>query len=312
MNSILQRMRFFSEPTRLRLFCLLQQEELTVAELQEILNMGQPRISTLLAQLRNEGVVEDRRAGKNSYYKASLFLEEKWQKLLLEAHQEIEEAESDFSSLKLILKRRNDRAAQYFQKLAGQFGHTYLPGRSWHALTEGLIALLPPLMIADLGAGEGTLAQLMARSAKHVIALDNQPKTVELGQKKATENGFHNLEYRLGNVENPPIHPNTIDLVIMSQLLRHLINPEEALEAAFRILKPGGKILILEITPHQDEAVREHYRHLWPGFSGVMLHHLLEKAQFIEIMDQIFSPEEKSPHFQPILAVAKKPSRISK
>ena len=103
--------------------------------------------------------------------------------------------------------------------LAGRFGRSYVPGRSWQALAHSLIALLPPLTVADLGAGEGTLAQLLAGTAKKVIAIDNSPKMVEFGGALARKHGFKNLEYRLGDLENPPIADSTVDLAFFSQAL---------------------------------------------------------------------------------------------
>src|SRR5262249_61104386 len=103
----------------------------------------------------------------------------------------------------------------------------------------------PPVTVADLGAGEGTLSQLLAKKARKVIAIDNSPKMVEFGSKLAKEHGFKNLEYRLGDIEDPPIAKNSIDLAVLSQALHHAIHPERAIAAARRILKPGGRLVIL-------------------------------------------------------------------
>jgi len=194
MASILQSLRALSEPTRLRLLALLLDEELTVAELQEALGMGQSRISASLGLLRRQGLVLDRRVGKNIYYAAVLAAVEPLRTVLSSAVSELAEAHRDQQALQMVLNKRRDRAADYFDKLAGKFGRTYVPGRSWQALAHGLLRLLPPLVIADMGAGEGTLSQLLARTAKQVIAIDNSPKMVEFGAKIALENGFTNLE----------------------------------------------------------------------------------------------------------------------
>ena len=310
MSSIIQSMKLLSEPTRLRLILLLIEEELTVAELQEILGMGQSRISASLAQLKRQGLVIDRRVGKNSYYTAVIVALDPLIELLKNARAQLPHPERDPQALQLILHKRRDRAAEYFEKLAGKFGHAYVPGRSWEALAHGVLRLLPPLIIADLGAGEGTLSQLLARSAEQVIAIDNLPKMVEFGTKVAQENGFENLEYRLGDIEDPPIAPNSVDIALFSQALHHAVSPQRAVEAAFKILKPGGRILILDLVSHTYEQAKELYAHVWLGFSSVELHALLLKSGFTNLEVSTVAREQQAPYFQTIMAIGVKPGKV--
>jgi ArsR family transcriptional regulator len=306
MASILQSLRALAEPTRLRLLALLLEEELTVAELQEALGMGQSRISASLGMLRRQGLVLDRRVGKNIYYAAVISAIAPLREAVTAAVSELAEAERDRHALQLVLNKRRDRAADYFDKLAGKFGRTYVPGRSWQALAHGLLRLMPPLVIADLGAGEGTLSQLLARTAKQVIAIDNSQKMVEYGSRLAKENGFTNLEYRLGDLEEPPIDSASVEVVLFSQALHHAARPQRAVESAFRILKPGGRILILDLASHTYEQAKELYAHVWLGFSGVELHAMLEKAGFANIEVSIVAREQQAPNFQTILATGLK------
>ena len=283
MASILQSLRALSEPTRLRLLAILLEEELTVAELQEALGMGQSRISASLGMLRRQGLVLDRRVGKNIYYAAVPTAMAPLRGAVAAAVAELAEGERDRQALQLVLNKRRDRAADYFDKLAGKFGRTYVPGRSWQALAHGLLRLMPPMIIADMGAGEGTLSQLLARTAKQVIAIDNSQKMVEYGARIAKENGYANLEYRLGDLEEPPIDSESVDVVLFSQALHHAARPQRAIESAFRILKPGGRILVLDLASHTYEQAKELYAHVWLGFSGVELHAMLEKAGFTDL-----------------------------
>ena len=310
MSSTINFLRLLADPTRLRLLLLLEQEELSVAELQQILGMGQSRISSHLAQLKRAGVVEDRRAGKNVYYGAS----EKGQgsrrarvaELSRTLARELPETSRDRTSLKLVLRKRQDKAREYFDELAGKFGRRYCPGRSWQALAHALITLLPPLAVADLGAGEGTLSQLLAKNARKVIAIDNSPKMVEFGSKLAKKHGFKNLEYRLGDIEDPPIAKNTVDLAILSQALHHAIHPQRAIAAAHQILKRGGRLVILDLLSHRFERARELYADHWLGFSEVELHQFLEKSGFREIEVSVVAREKQSPHFQTVFATGVK------
>src|SRR5450432_3357432 len=301
MASTINFLRLLADPTRLRLILLLEEEELSVAELQDVLGMGQSRISSHLAQLKRAGVVEDRRAGKNVYYGLTNGRKldpqrAKVSELTRALAREMPETPRDRTALKVVLRKRQDKAREYFDQLAGRFGRSYVPGRSWQALAHTMIALLPPLTVADLGAGEGTLSQLLARTATKVIAIDNSPKMVEFGSKLAKQHGFANLEYRLGDIEDPPIEKGSIDLAILSQALHHAIHPERAVAAAHRILKKGGRLVILDLLGHRFERARELYADHWLGFSEVQLHQWLEAANFKKIEVTIVSREKESPH----------------
>jgi ubiquinone/menaquinone biosynthesis C-methylase UbiE/biotin operon repressor len=310
MASTINFLRLLADPTRLRLLLLLEQEELSVAELQQILGMGQSRISSHLAQLKRAGVVEDRRSGKNVYYGANEHGQDSRRARVAELTRtlarELPETARDRTSLKLVLRKRQDKAREYFDELAGKFGRHYCPGRSWQALAHALITLVPPLTVADLGAGEGTLSQLLAKNARKVIAIDNSPKMVEFGSQLAKRHGFKNLEYRLGDIEDPPIANSSVDLAILSQALHHAIHPQRAIGAAHRLLKRGGRLVILDLLSHRFERARELYADHWLGFSEVQLHQFLEKTSFREIEVSVVAREKQSPHFRTVFATGVK------
>src|SRR5262245_2794241 len=310
MASTINFLRLIADPTRLRLLLLLEQEELSVAELQEILGMGQSRISSHLAQLKRAGAVIDRRAGKNVYYglqnPSRNGARARVQELVQTVAREIPETARDRTALKLALRKRQDKAREYFDELAGKFGRSYVPGRSWKALSHALISLVPKLTIVDLGAGEGTLSQLLAKSARKVIAIDNSPKMVEFGSRLAKKHGFKNLEYRLGDLEHPPVAKSSVDLVLLSQALHHAIKPERAIRAAHRILKKNGRVVVLDLLSHRFEKARELYADRWLGFSEMKLHELLEEAAFRDIEVSVVSREKQNPQFQTIFATGVK------
>jgi ubiquinone/menaquinone biosynthesis C-methylase UbiE/DNA-binding transcriptional ArsR family regulator len=311
MASTINFLRLLADPTRLRLLLLLEQEELSVAELQDVLGMGQSRISSHLAQLKRAGVVEDRRAGKNVYYGLTRTGAKEPRlarvaELTRALAREMPETQRDRTALKVALRKRQDKAREYFDQLAGKFGRSYCPGRSWQALAHTMISLLPPLTVADLGAGEGTLSQLLAKTARKVIAVDNSPKMVEFGSQLAKRHGFKNLEYRLGDIENPPITKGSIDLAIFSQALHHALHPERAIAAAHRLLKKGGRIVVLDLLSHRFEKARELYADHWLGFSEVRLHQWLEENSFSQIEVTVVAREKESPHFQTVFATGLK------
>jgi ubiquinone/menaquinone biosynthesis C-methylase UbiE/DNA-binding transcriptional ArsR family regulator len=306
MASILKTLRLASDPNRLRLLLLLEQEELSVNELQEILGKGQSQISTNLSQLKQAGMVDDRRTGKNAFYR--LNVPSALMDLLREAAREVPEAVTDRDALRLVLRKRDDKMRRYFDDLAGRFGRAYVPGRSWKGIAEALLKMLPPMVIADLGAGEGTIAQLMAQRARKVIAIDNSEKMVEFGSELARRHGIGNLEYRLGDLEEVPIRSGTVDLAFLSQALHHARHPERAVSEAWRILKPGGRIAILDLNRHHFEEARELYADLWLGFTELELEQQLRAAGFQNLETAIVHRESEPPHFETMLAVGEKPT----
>jgi ubiquinone/menaquinone biosynthesis C-methylase UbiE len=317
MPSILKNLRLLADPIRLRILLLVEREELSVAELQDILAMGQSRISTHLAQLKQAGLVEDRRNGKSILYRLKPLHGPESKSfagllgVLRHAAAEIPEAEHDSEALRLALRRRQDKMRAYFDGLAGKFGRHYVPGHSWKGLAETLLALMPPMVVADLGAGEGTFSQLLARRARKVIAVDNSEKMVEYGAELARKHGVKNLEYRKGDIEAVPIRDATIDLAFLSQALHHAQHPERAVAEAWRILKPGGRIVVLDLLRHTHEEAREMYADLWLGFTEVEVGRFLAKAGFKNIETSVVHREEESPHFETLLALGDKPARVA-
>jgi ubiquinone/menaquinone biosynthesis C-methylase UbiE/biotin operon repressor len=306
MASILKSLRLAADPNRLRLLLLLEQEELSVAELQEILGKGQSQISTNLAQLKQVGLVGDRRTGKNSFYRLEAPADVMG--LLRKAAAEVPEAEQDRQALRLVLRKRKDKMRRYFDELAGRFGREYVPGRSWKGIAEALLKLMPPMVIADLGAGEGTISQLMAQRAKKVIAIDNSEKMVEFGSELARTHGIENLEYRLGDIEEVPIPSGTVDLAFLSQALHHAPHPERAIAEAWRILKPGGRLAILDLNRHHFEEAREMYADLWLGFTELELEQYLRAAGFQKMETAIVHREQEAPFLETMLVVGEKPA----
>ena len=310
---ILKALRLLGDKGRIRILRLLAREDLSVAEMQEILGMGQSRISMQLAPLKQAGLVEVRRSGQKSIYRATIpaGLQEILPEVLRGSAAEVPEAADDDAGLEMVLDRRKDQLRSYFDELAGRFGRDYVPGRGYQSLTEMFLQMLPPLVIADLGAGEGTLALLLARRAVQVIAVDSSEKMVEFGAGVARRNGVTNLEYRLGDLEQLPIETESVDLALLHQTLHHALHPRKAVEEAQRILRPGGRVFILDLLKHDFEAARELYGDVHLGFSQVELRGLLTRAGFVELETSLIFREDAAPHFETVMAVGAKPSCIA-
>jgi ArsR family transcriptional regulator len=288
----------------------LHRGELAVGELQEILGLPQSRISTHLALLRKAQLVNDRRDGKKSFYSLARDLPVSVAGIVdaaLAASAREPKSAADQRSLQRIIEKRRQKAEQHFNLVADRLGRNYCPGRSWEAIGQMLFLLTPRVRIADLGAGDGTLSRLLARQAESVHCVDNSPRMVQVGRALAKKEHLRNLTYILGNIEKVPLPDRSIDLALLSQALHHAENPRLALSEAFRILKPGGRLLILDLRAHRFEKARELYADRWLGFKENELHDWIEEAGFRQSEVRVVAKEVKEPCFETILATGMKP-----
>lgn len=305
MNTSWDILKTLSDPTRLRLLALVLREELSVAELQEILGMGQSRISSQLALLRQVNLVNDRRDGKKAFYSLRSPLPARTLALIKAATESVAELPvigEDRANLDRILQKRRRTQEQYFNLIAGRLGKHYCPGRSWEAIGHLALRLTPAIDIADLGAGEGLISQLLASRARQVWCIDNSVKMVEVGTELAQKNGLANLTYKLGDIEQVPLPDRSVDLAILSQALHHAQHPQAAVHEAYRILRPGGQVLILDLNEHAFEKARELYADVWLGFKESALHGFLKKAGFAKVEVTAVAKETEAPHFETLLA----------
>ena len=316
MSNTLKSLRALADPTRLRLVALLEQGELSVNELQEITGMGQSRISTHLGILQENGLIASRREGKRTFYSINLEAEgivREFTQLSSKGARELPEYATDQMNLKHVLHRRQEQAQVYFNQQAGRFDRVYGPGRSWQGFAHLFLRILPPIEVADLGAGEGFLSEMLAQQCRKVIAIDNSEKMIAFGRNKAWEKGLKNLEFRLGDLENPPIEPNSLDAVILSQALHHALSPASAIANAFSLLKAGGQIVILDLLEHQFEKARILYGDRWLGFTEAQIQEWLEEAGFENADIRRVSKDSKYPYLITLLAcAAKQPTKAGK
>ncbi len=306
MPSIVKTLKVVADPNRLRILLLLKGEELSVAELQEILAMGQSTISTHLSQLKQAGLVEDRRTGKSNLYHRTTAWGSPLDEILAGAEKELAEFAQDQAAMRRVLKKRQHKMRAFFDSVAGRLGKDYVPGKSWKSMAEALLRLMPPLTIADLGAGEGSFALLLSQRAVRVIAVDSSARMIEVGREQAARHGVKNVEYRLGDMEEVPIDAGEVDLVFFSQSLHHALHPERALAEAARILVPSGRIVVLDLLKHRFEEAREMYADEWLGFSEAELEAMLENAGFAKVETAVVDKDTEAPQFQTLLAIAEK------
>lgn len=303
-------LKTLADPTRLRILNLLSHDELSVAELQEALGMAQSRISSQLAVLRQSELVADRREGKKSFYSLSPNIpatEAALLKAALAAAADSPETQDDVANLDHVIAKRRRQAEEYFNLIAGRLGKNYCPGRSWEGIGHFLLYLVPKIRVVDLGAGEGLISQLLARHAEHVYCVDSSTRMVEVGSELAKRNKLDNLEYILGDIEDTSLPDQSVHLALLSQALHHALRPEKAIAEAFRLLKPGGRLVILDLKEHTFEKAHELYADRWLGFPENKLHHWLKAAGFENVEVTAVAKEEVEPQFETLLASGVRP-----
>lgn len=302
-------LKLLADTTRVRILRLVSRDELAVTEIQDILEMGQSRISSHLALLRSADLVLDRRDGKKTFYSLHPELPVALRGVLDAAFESVArepEVKADAKAFARVIERRRHAAEEYFNAVAGRLGKNHCPGRSWEAVGHMLFRLIPRVRIADLGAGEGVLSQLLARRAEFVHCIDNSPKMVEFGRKLAAQHGIANLEYKLGDMADVPLPDASVDIALLSQALHHAPNPDRALAEAHRILKPGGQAVILDLRRHGFEKARELYADYWLGFSENALAEMMTKAGFKGVSVEVVARETEEPCFETLLACGEK------
>jgi ArsR family transcriptional regulator len=298
-----------NDSTRVRLVALLREAELSVSELQQVTLLSQSLISAHLAVLRKVNLVRTRKEGKSIYYEAHENLSSALEHIVLAALEtlpEIPEAEHDRGELKNTLRKRREATQNYFNKIAGKLGKAYCPGRTWSAVGPALSHMIGEIDIADMGAGEGWLTLLLAQRARKVFAVDNSPKMVEFGQAQLKENQISNVEYRLGELEDPPLEPASVDLVVFSQALHHAENPGRAIQHCARLLRKGGSMVVLDLQKHQFDKAHEIYYDHWLGFSEPDLRSWFKNAGLSKVLIQLLEADPHDPGFTPLLASARK------
>jgi ArsR family transcriptional regulator len=299
-ETITRQLKVAGDPLRLRILGALSQEELTVTELTEIFNVGQSRASGHLSKLLEEGLVTCRREGKCALYSLGAAGSGPVLGPILAEFRESETAARDLEAVAAVLSRRETGPPP------GTLGRDYLPGRTWEGLAKTLLALLPPLRIADLGIGSGELTRLLACGARSVIAVDRDADVLRRAAAEARRTGIENIDFRSGDLREPPIEPGEVDVWLLSQVLHLCEDPRAALAAAWQRLEAGGRVVVLDLLAHGETWVRERLGHVVLGFSEAELHDLLEEAGFKKVRVQRVARDRKPPHFVSLLGIGER------
>jgi len=296
-------LRLLADETRLRILHLLEVEPLTVAELQEILDLGQSSISGHLAKLKHAGLIIDVAEGSARRYRLREDLDELLRGSWLAVRglsQNDPQRATDRARLNDV---QSNRGASWIDRVAGCLHRAYAPGRTWESLCHGLVQFTRFGRCADIGAGDGSLLDLIAPHADTLVCVDPSPAMVNAGNDKIVALGLTHVRYQMARAEELPLADNSCDSVLFLQSLQFIDDPAKALAEAFRVLAPEGRLLVLTLASHDyDEASA--FGHAHRGFSHDQLRRWCKDLGQARAYD--LAPESKAPRFQTVVFTASK------
>ena len=300
MVAILDHMSALADPTRCRMLLLLQTHELTVSELCAVLQMPQSTVSRQLKTLADDNWVVSRRDGTSRFYSMSFDeLDAGAAQLWPIIRTQVEAtpaAGHDAKRLRGVLARRRAKSQEFFATASSGwdrlredlFGDTFY---LWAVL--GLID--PTLTVGDLGCGTGQLSETLAPHVKQVIAVDGSADMLEAARERVKD--LPNVDVREGDLESLPLDAAALDAAMLSLVLHYSPDPGRALTEVARVLRPGGRVLVVDMLPHERVEYQQQMGHVWLGFSDKQVARFLTGAGFVDVRVRALpaDPDAKGP-----------------
>lgn len=292
---IVDRLSALADATRGRLLFVLERHELTVGELCAVLQLPQSTVSRHLKVLADDGWVASRAEGTSRRYRLAQPddpARRLWQ-VVRESLAVAPGAAHDLQRLERVLAERRTRSRDYFRGVAGEWDRVRAELFGGRADLLALLALLDDrTVVGDLGCGTGAMAEALAPAVGRVIAVDDSEAM--LGAARARLDGAPNVELRAGSLEALPIEDGALDAAVLSLVLHYVPEPLPALAEAARALRPGGKLLVVDMLPHDREDMRVDTGHVWPGFDEPLLAGWLAEAGFGRVRYRALPPEPQA------------------
>lgn len=299
LQSTTELLRLLSEPTRVRLMAVLAEDELTVAELTGVTQIGQSRVSTHLGKLREAGLVRDRRVGSSSFYSLNAAaMPDEAQRLWALMQETTQDAvlEQDRARAREVVEARK-RGMSWADAVAGQMERHYSPGRTWEATTRGLLGLCRLGDVLDVASGDGALAELVAPRAASVTCLDISDKLIAAAEQRLSS--LDNVRFVKGDMHALPFEEGAFDAVMLMNCLTYAERPAVAIAEAARVLRRGGAITGVTLRAHHHDDVAA-YGHVNRGSLPNRLARMLRDAGLIVERCLVTSREQRPPHFEVI------------
>jgi ArsR family transcriptional regulator len=297
-------LNLLGDESRIRLCALLRERELTVTDLVRVTGISQSRVSTHLARLREGGFVRDRRDGQHSFYLLAV------NTLPVTAKAVLDEATSSAdptleADQRRLLELEAEQRGNLPESFAGEMHRHYSPGRTWESLVMGMAALLRLGDVLDVGSGDGAAAAYLAPYCRSLVCVDLSPRMIDAARERLA--AYPHARALVADVEELPFRASSFDSAIVFHTLAYAERPQRALEECARVLRPGGRLVILSLDKHDQPDVTVPYGERHTGFAPRTLRSLLSRAGLDVVSSDVACRENKKPHFQVVLAVAEKP-----
>lgn len=293
---IFDRLSALADPIRGRLLLALERQELTVRELQAVLQLPQSTVSRHLKVLADLGLVATRSEGTSNWYRMPREPEPAGRRLWFAVRDEVAgsaAARRDAARLTRILSERHLTSQRFFTSAAGQWDQ--LRGELFGRSSE--LLALPALLeeswtVGDLGCGTGHLAAALAPFVRRVIGVDESAAMLKSARQRTRD--LPNVELRNGTLEAPPLAAGELDAALLLLVLHHAPDPARVLTAAHHALKPDSKLLLVDMLPHEHAEYREQMGHQWLGFAEEELRGWLAEAGFVQARFVPLPPDPKA------------------
>jgi len=297
--------KVLADESRIRLLLMLQDHELTVAEMAEITQMPQPRVSTHLSMLRQNDLVIVRKQGVFAYYRinAGTFKQQYPAFLdLVSSHYENNAlVKQDLKRLELVLNQKA-KSNQWVDSVAGDMERHYSPGRTWEATTRLIAQIIQLNKVLDIGSGDGVLAELMAPQCQQYTCVDNNHKAMQAAKNRLQH--LDNVQFAEADMHDLPFDDNQFDCVLLLQVLTYAKDPQKTIAEAVRVTKPNGRIMLATLNKHAHRHVQKEYGHIHMGFKPDTVEAYFMEQQCQSAQARITSQEQRLPHFEIITAEA--------
>jgi SAM-dependent methyltransferase len=304
LSGYIETLNALGDENRVRLCALLRERELCVTDLVRVTGISQSRVSTHLGRLRDAGLVRDRRQGAQSFYGlATEALTGTAQVLLDEA---AKAADPTLQGDKLRLSQLDaERRDGLPESVADEMERDYSPGRTWQSLAAGIAGLLRLGDVLDVGSGDGAAAAVLAPRCASLVCIDTSPRLIETARERLA--AYPHARAEVADVHALPFGAASFDAVLVFHTLTYAEHPARALQECARVLRPGGRLVLLCLDRHAQQELTARYGERHPGFSPREVRGLLVRARLEVAACEIACREARKPHLQVVLALADKP-----
>lgn len=283
LDQMVDTLKAAAESSRLRILLLLSRGDLTVSDLTRILGQSQPRVSRHLKLLLDAGLIDRYQEGSWAYFHLSD--SDRAREFLHGIVTRVDEGqgavERDMERLQSVKRQRQERAADYFSRNAESWDKIrslHAPDDKLEAALKEIVGTTPIQAMLDLGTGTGRLLEIFAPIYRRGVGLDLSREMLSVARANLDRAGVQHAQVRLGDLYAPPVEREAFDLITMHQVLHYLDEPGRAIVEAARLLRPSGRLVIVDFAPHDLEFLREEYAHLRLGFSDRQIAGWLEDA----------------------------------